>query len=109
VDARGIRNDNGIITRLADGDGELSFQSGWYYRGEGDVLDLRLAITRESGADTRRWHDHHRMTAVTLPALEKMLQETGFDVTLLEHDYTVMSPWDGHSYNAILVAVKPLP
>ncbi|KJS08045.1 MAG: hypothetical protein VR73_07015 [Gammaproteobacteria bacterium BRH_c0] len=108
VDARGIRNDNGIMTRVADGAGVLSFQSGWYYRGEGDVLDLRLSITRESAADTRHWRDHHTMTAVTLPTLEKMLEEAGFDVTLLEHDYSVMSPWGGQNFNAIVVAVRPL-
>jgi ubiquinone/menaquinone biosynthesis C-methylase UbiE len=108
VDARGIRNHSGITTRLVDGDSQLSFQSGWHYRGEGDVLDLSLRITRESGAGIERWQDHHTMTALTLPALQGMLEESGFEVTLLEHDYQVMAPWSGASFNAIVVACKPL-
>lgn len=107
VDARGIRNDSGITTKVVDGDSQLSFQSGWHYRGQGDVLDLSLSITRASVAGVENWRDHHTMTAVTLPVLQGMLKETGFDVTLLEHDYQVMAPWDETSFNAIVVAYKP--
>src|SRR5690606_41848706 len=44
VDCRGIRNDSGVITRVTTTAGELRFQSGWHYRGKGDLLDLHLAI-----------------------------------------------------------------
>lgn len=109
VDARGIRNDDGITTRLNDGDSQLSFQSAWSYRGEGEVLDLNLCITRESPQGTQRWRDHHSMTAITFSQLQEMLEREGFDVTLLEHDYTVMQPWNGESFNVLVVAYKPVP
>lgn len=107
VDCGGIRNDNGVVTRVADGEGALSFQSGWHYGGEGDVLDLSLCITREAPAGRTVWRDHHTMTAVTLPRLRALLEQAGFEVTLLEHDYSAMLPWRGSSFNAIVVACKP--
>lgn len=108
VDARGIKNDAGITTRLADGADTLSFQSGWFYRGEGEVLDLNLRIARESAAGTEHWRDHHTMTALTFPQLETLLNIAGFDVDIMEHDYKVLRHWDGESSNAIFVACKPL-
>ncbi|MES2623689.1 MAG: class I SAM-dependent methyltransferase [Pseudomonadota bacterium] len=106
VDARGIRNDSGITTQLADADAQLSFQSRWHYRGEGDVLDLRLAINRETSSGNEQWSDHHIMTAVTFPQLLGLLESAGFEVTMLEHDYSVMNKWDGESFNAIFIACK---
>jgi SAM-dependent methyltransferase len=108
VDARGIRNDNGITTHLQDGDAELSFQSAWSYRGEGEVLDLNLLISRKSATgETQQWRDHHLMTALTFPQLEALLQRIGFDVTILEHDYSMLRGWEGESFNAVFVACKP--
>ncbi|HLS98137.1 MAG TPA: class I SAM-dependent methyltransferase [Porticoccaceae bacterium] len=107
VDCRGIRNNSGVITRVATTAGELRFQSRWHYRGEGDVLDLNLAISQESPEGARYWRDHHTMTAITFPHLLAMLADTGFLATLLEHDYRVMAPWAGESFNAIVVATKP--
>jgi len=106
VDCRGIRNDRGITTRLRNGDDLLSFQSGWYYGGEGEVLDLKLVITRDSRSASQVWHDHHTMTAMTLPQMKDLLETTGFAVTMLEHDYNLMQQWQGESYNAIFVACK---
>src|SRR5690606_17477079 len=51
--------------------------------------------------------DHHTMTAITFPHLLAMLADAGFLATLLEHDYRVMAPWAGESFNAIVVATKP--
>lgn len=107
VDIRGIRNEKRAITYLNDGDAELSFESGWEYRGEGEVMDLFLSIKRESPSGTQSWNDQHVMTALTLPQLQAMLEKTGFQVTMLEHDYSVMQPWDESSFNAIVVASKP--
>lgn len=107
VDARGIQNDNGITTHLDDGADKLSFQSAWSYRGAGEVLDLNLSITRASAAGAEHWRDHHTMTALTFPQLEALLQSAGFEVTIMEHDYSVLRGWDGTSANAIFVACKP--
>lgn len=108
VDARGIRNDDGITTRLNDDDSKLSFQSAWNYRGTGEVLDLNLCITRESPQGTQSWRDHHTMTAITFPQLKQMLTQAGFDVTLLEHDYTTMQTWRGESFNVLVAACRPV-
>lgn len=105
VDARGI-GERTVTTQFTDDDSQLSFQSGWQYAGEGEVMDLVLSITRDSSQGRQSWRDHHTMTALTLPQLSTMLESTGFEVTLLEHDYRLMLPWDGKSYNAIVIAAK---
>ncbi len=108
VDARGIRNDNGVITHVTDGTSQLDFQSAWFYGGAGEVLDLNLSITRVTAAGTELWFDHHVMTAVTLQQLQELLTSIGFEVTVLEHDYTLLQRWDAVSANVIYVASKPL-
>jgi len=107
VDCRGIRNDQGVVTRFRDGADLLGFRSAWHYRGDGEVLDLNLAITRQSRSASHSWQDHHTMTAATLPQLLALLDATGFEVTVLEHDYSLLQQWRGESYNAIFVACKP--
>jgi Methylase involved in ubiquinone/menaquinone biosynthesis len=106
VDAAGVRNDAGITTELSDGDAQLRFQSAWYYRGEGEVLDLNLRITRSSPGGTQEWRDQHRMTALSIPTLKAWLEDCGFSVELLEHDYEALLPWDGQSHNVLVVALK---
>lgn len=108
VDARGIQNDEGITTYVDEDEQTLGFQSGWHYRGEGEVLDLHLSITQKCRGHTAQWQDHHTMTALTFPQLQALLEAEGFEVTVMEHDYSVMQPWDGRSFNAIFVACKPL-
>lgn len=107
VDARGIQNDDGITTHLQHGADKLSFQSAWHYRGEGETLDLNLKISRAAVAGSEQWTDHHTMTALTFPQLAALLQAAGFDVTIMEHDYSMLRSWDGASANAIFVACKP--
>lgn len=108
VDVGGISNQRSTITSVVDGEQRLSFESGWRYRGEGETLDLLLGITRESAADgLKRWTDHHTMTAISLRKLQTMLADIGFEVTLLEHDYQRLLPWNGQSFNALVAARKP--
>lgn len=108
VDANGIKNDAGITTFLQEGDASLSFQSAWFYRGEGEVLDLNLTITRQLANQVQSWRDHHIMTALTFDQIEALLLAVGFEVTILEHDYSLMQSWQGTNFNAIFVACKPL-
>jgi SAM-dependent methyltransferase len=108
VDVGGISNQRSTITSVVDGDVRLSFESGWRYSGEGETLDLLLGITRESVADgVKHWTDHHTMTAISLLQLQNMLTDTGFEVTLLEHDYQRLIPWNGKSFNALVAARRP--
>jgi SAM-dependent methyltransferase len=107
VDARGIQNDEGVTTYLNAGDETLGFQSRWHYSGEGEILDLHLTISRTCDSDTAQWHDHHTMTALTFSQLNVLLETAGFAVTVMEHDYSVMQPWNGESFNALFIACKP--
>ncbi|MDP2140652.1 MAG: class I SAM-dependent methyltransferase [Gammaproteobacteria bacterium] len=108
VDVGGIRNDKRVITQLIDDDTHLRFESGWEYSGYGDVMDLFLLITKVSKSGSQSWRDHHTMTAVSLSQLRIMLEEIGFQVTLLEHDYGVMRPLAEGCFNTMVVASKPL-
>jgi ubiquinone/menaquinone biosynthesis C-methylase UbiE len=109
VDARGIQNDAGITTHLALEDAQLSFRSAWHYRGEGEVLDLRLEISRRTDDLSEQWQDGHVMTALTFRQLQALLLQAGFETQMLEHNYSTMQAWDGKSFNALVVACKPMP
>ena len=106
VDVGGISNQRSTLTSLSDGDAHLGFESGWRYCGEGDVLNLLLTITRLSPSTVQRWSEQHIMTALSLRQLQAMLNEVGFDVTILEHDYQRLIPWGGESFNALVIAKK---
>lgn len=106
VDAQGIKNDAGITTCVNLDSDKLRLQSGWYYRGEGEALDLNLEITHTSATGTQHWRDHHTMTALTFAQLESLLLAQGFSVNILEHDYSALQCWGGNSANAIFVACR---
>jgi len=106
VDKNGIRNSDGVVTQAESDEGNLRFQSGWKYRGHGEVLDLHLSIELDSAAGKKQWKDHHVMTATTINDVKSSLIQAGFDVTVLEHDYSSLREWDGASFNAIVVAVR---
>jgi SAM-dependent methyltransferase len=108
VDAHGIRNDDGIVTELQDGAALLRFQSAWHYSGTGEALDLNLRISRSAPEGCQEWQDQHRMTALSIPALQHWLEDSGFCVQLLEHDYETLLRWDGRSHNVLVAASKPL-
>jgi hypothetical protein len=48
------------------------------------------------------------MTALTFPQLKTLLQQIGFELEVMEHDYSALLAWCGESHNAIFVACKPL-
>jgi len=106
VDKRGILNGDGVVTHADSAEGALRFQSGWKYRGHGDVLDLHLSIELAGAAGVQRWSDHHIMTAATIENVKLYLQHVGFDVTILEHDFSSLREWEGDSFNVIVVAVR---
>lgn len=106
VDKNGIRNSEGVVTHADSKEGKLRFQSGWNYRGHGEVLDLDLSIELASKAGMQRWSDHHIMTATTIKDVKSLLQQAGFEVILLEHDFSTLREWDGFSFNVIVVAVR---
>lgn len=107
VDKNGITNRNDAITRLAQEPAHFTFQSGWRYAGSGEGMDLHVAITREDAAGIQRWKDRHTMTAVTLAQVRSLMEDTGFEVTVLERDFSRLQEWDGHGFNVVVVGRKP--
>lgn len=112
VDINGINSRHIVSTQVNTAETSLAFQSGWTYSGSGDVMELHLSISEQprdmtnNNAQQRVWRDQHTMTAVNIHDLKQWLQQCGFEVTLLEHDYSRMQPWDGHSFNLIVIASK---
>ena len=129
VDIRGITGRHFVTTRVRTDQTLLSFSSGWTYAGQGEAMLLQLSIseqrtepvsisvsepvtkpvseTAQQAPHIKQWRDTHTMTAMTIEELRNWLQGTGFEVTLLEHDYSRLQPWSGSTFNVIVVAGKP--
>jgi SAM-dependent methyltransferase len=107
VDKNTIANDEGYKHSLLVDDQQFHFSSRWAYCGEGDKLDLHLCIERQMGGQTELWQDLHTMVALDIPTLQRLLEQVGFRVILLERDFTRLVPWGGHTGNIIVVCVKP--
>ncbi|MBY5938340.1 class I SAM-dependent DNA methyltransferase [Marinobacter nauticus] len=99
-------NNNLYVCHSARHDGsEFTFRSGWHYVGSGERQSLRLSIDRTTNGISESWQDEHPMVALSFRELATLL-EPWFDVTIFEHDYERIVPWDGESGNALFVCVK---
>lgn len=107
VDKQTLANDEGIKHSGIFEGAPVSFQSGWYYSGEGETMDLKLKIVRSKGATTEVWEDTHTMCAITTSELQNALMTVGFEVTLLERDFSRLIPWQGQTGNLLVVCIKP--
>lgn len=107
VNAQGALVERPVVTQLTKNDQQLSFRSAWHYQGQGETLDLHLTITRHDTMGVVAWHDRHQMTAVSISEITTMLVESGFEATVLEHDYSAFIPWGGVTDNVIFIACKP--
>jgi trans-aconitate methyltransferase len=114
VDIKGVTGRHFVTTQSVADNSLLTLVSGWSYRGQGEVMDLHLSITREAQQHTHSvdpkqvWHDQHIMSAVEIAHLNQWLEDIGFETTLLEHDYACLQPWHGRSFNVLVIACKPL-
>lgn len=109
VDKQGITNRNDVITRLTQDGVHFTFQSGWRYAGCGEGMDLQVSICREDGTGQQRWKDHHTMTATTIAEVRNLMEMAGFEVTVLERDFSLLREWDGKGYNVVMVGRKAMP
>ena len=100
------RNISDLIDKVENEDEALSFNSRWYYRGEGEVLDLFLDIQRKTENGVQDWNDHHTMTAVEIPQVKNWMNDIGFQVTLLERDFQKIKEWNGESANVLVIGLK---
>lgn len=105
VDKHRIDNDSRVSHSASHADGQLHFSSGWHYSGTGEQQLLKLRVERTVADERHVWHDEHSMVAVSFGELIELLQPH-FDVSVLEHDYETIRPWDKASGNAIFVCVK---
>lgn len=84
---------------------EFKFTSAWHYPGQGDKQSLFLSIEKSQHNQQQTWQDQHAMVAVDFAQLQHCLQPY-FEVTLFEHNYTALTPWDNTTGNAIFVCIK---
>ena len=106
VDKSGIAARD-VVTQLEQDNAKFTFRSGWRYNGNGESMELQVSIQREDALSVQNWQDYHPMTAITIAQMQALMNEAGFSVTILEHDYSMLKEWDGNSYNVIMVAKKP--
>lgn len=105
VDKNKIDNRAGIKHGLTHGNSEFSFQSSWYYSGEGEQQQLQLSIEKTTDGITENWRDQHSMVALTFQHLQQLL-EPYFEVHIFAHDYHKITPWENGSGNAFFVGIK---
>jgi SAM-dependent methyltransferase len=105
VDKNTIDNRLGIKHYLDHDNSHFSFQSSWFYEGQGERQTLQLCIERTTGEKIESWRDQHPMVAFGFQELQAML-EPYFSVYIFEHDYQKIMPWGGSAGNAFFVGVK---
>ena len=108
VDKTKIANDAGIKHGGHYQNADFEFQSRWFYDGEGDELSLHISICRSHQGVIQRWEDQHRMLAIRVVDVQKVLESIGFAVQLFERDFSRLVSWNGESGNVFIAAIKPL-
>ncbi len=106
VDKDHIDNSLSVSHSAMSQGSQFDFSSSWYYQGHGNQQALRLSIRKTTGDKVEYWHDSHPMVAVSFAQLQAILAPY-FQVTVLEHDYDTLQPWNETSGNALFVCVKP--
>lgn len=105
VDKRKIDNRAGIKHKLTHENSEFSFQSSWFYSGEGDQQQLQLNIEKTTQGTSQQWQDQHAMVAFSFAHLQELLAPY-FEVHILAHDYHKITSWEDGSGNAFFVGIK---
>ena len=105
VDKNTIDNRAGIKHHQHHNHSDFSFQSSWYYCGEGEQQALQLCIEKTTDGTTETWNDQHSMVALTFQQLQDLLAPY-FEVHIFEHDYQKITAWEKKSGNANFVCIK---
>ncbi len=105
VDKTKIDNSLRVNHTVTDKDNRFSFQSNWYYSGQGENQTLNLTIEKSDGVRHQVWQDAHTMVAASFDEINAMLTPY-FDVHMFEHDYETITPWDTQSGNAVFVCIN---
>lgn len=104
VDKQAI-GERDVVSTCVEEHQTLHFRSGWRYDG-GEAMQLHLAIEQVDSSERRVWHDQHLMTAATITEVQQWMEEIGFDVTVLERDFSRLVEWRGETGNVMMVGVK---
>ena len=107
VDKDSIANDEGHFHSIRHQEKDLRFQTRWHYSGQGDVMDLHISIRELQTQQPLHYQDRHTMTAVKIPTLRQLLEDIGFEVFILEHNFGHLNEWQGVNGNVIFCATKP--
>jgi SAM-dependent methyltransferase len=94
VDKHKINNRASVRHGATLDDSQFVFESGWHYRGEGEMQSLNLSITKTRNEVTELWQDSHAMVATSFSELQALLAPY-FEVQIFEHDYERIVPWGG--------------
>lgn len=105
VDKDKICNDSAVRHSTTYDNSHFVFESLWHYSGNGEQQALKLRIAKTRDNHTQQWQDEHPMVAINFAQLQALLSPY-FDVHILAHDYTIISPWDNTSGNALFICVK---
>lgn len=106
VDKTGIATRD-VVTKLEQDQAKFSFRSGWRYSGSGESMELQVSIQREDKTGVQEWRDYHPMTAISIEQMRNLMSAAGFNITILERDYSMLKEWDEQSYNVIMVGKRP--
>lgn len=109
VDCRGLGARRHHVTTLHRDGADFTFRSGWSYPGHGDTMTLHVDIHRADAGGEQHWQDAHAMTATRIDTTVATLTAAGFEVLVLERDFSRLCAWAGVSHNVLLLAQKPLP
>ncbi len=99
-------DNHSTVSHQTEHEGSLfTFESGWFYQGDGDRQQLRLQIVKTSADLTETWQDAHPMVAISFAELTELLSPY-FEVHLLAHDYEKIVPLAVNTGNALVVCIK---
>lgn len=107
VDKNAIANDAGYKHQTAHASGDFQFHSRWFFDADQDTLDLHLQIDRDFQGTHQTWRDQHRMLAISVADASTYVRQVGFELTLLNRDFSRITEWSGDSGNVIFICVKP--
>lgn len=84
---------------------EFKFTSAWHYPGQGNQQSLFLSIEKSAHDEHQSWQDRHSMVALNFDELQRLLSPY-FELSIFQHDYSSLLPWDKQSGNGIFACVK---
>jgi ubiquinone/menaquinone biosynthesis C-methylase UbiE len=106
VDKDCIANDEGHTHTATQNNRQLTFQTRWHYAGNGERLNLHIQIQEDTEGQRRHYSETHPMTAIKIQHMQQLLENAGFEVLIMEHDFSRINEWNSNAGNVIFCAIK---